>query len=141
MSCERRVGADLRVADHGRDAHQLADRGTDSAVGLALEQRAVLEHQQGGHRATSASRCATVPAAIVMVQRPCSVRPANAQLREREAYGGATTQLSDRSQSARSAGAPVRRAGTGRSKARAGPADIRSITVESDTRPGATSSV
>src|SRR5262249_54866422 len=131
----------LLIAGHRRDEDQLADRGAGRTVGGPFQHRAVLEHEQGRHRATSTSRWATVPAASVSVQRPCSVRPAKAQLRDREAYGGSTLQLSERSHSARSACTPLRRAGWCSPKARAGPLDMRSITVASGTRPGATSSV
>src|SRR6185437_9156719 len=138
LAREGRVGDDLLVARHRCREDHLADGDAVAAVRTATVDGAVLEDEERAHATASIRRWATRPPEIVSRQTPRSDRPAKAQLRDREAYGGSITREAPRSHTAMSATRPLASPGAGSPKASAGPDDIRSMTVCSGSMPGST---
>src|SRR5690606_32051961 len=145
------VGERLLVAGHAGAEHRLADGLTDRSVGVALEDTAVLEHQDRGGRGVHApaphtrpSRAVTRPRSMVRWIPPVSSRPCHGLLRESDLERAAsTTTLRSGSTRVRLAGAPtVSPCPWSVSRAmRAGSVDMVRATSAQLIRPSATMTV
>src|SRR5207344_2117167 len=129
---EARIGDRLLVAGHAGREHGLAERVAVGPDRLPGPDRSVRERE-------IAHSYATLPPATVMRTAPFSFDPSSHELSDRE-WKGCSPTVHSRSRSSRTrfALAPAATRGRSSPKSRAGPADIRSSSVSSGSRPGFT---